>query len=181
MDLINIPIDQFHARPYGLWEHNWLLLTCGDFAVGDFNCMTVSWGGLGQMWGRPFALVVVRPQRYTRQFIEKYPAFTLCAFPRAYRGALNLLGTRSGRDGDKIAEAGLTPVASTHVAAPGYTQAELILECRKLYWHDYDPAHFLDPEIDNNYPKGDYHRMYFGEILAVRGVEAYRRTSQRAI
>ena len=173
MELTNIPIDRYVAHSYGLWEHSWLLLTSGDFAAHDFNCMTVSWGGLGQMWGRPIAMVVVRPQRYTRQFIEKYPTFTLCAFPRLYRPALNLLGSRSGRDGDKIAASGLIPAASTCVAAPGYDQAELILECRKIYWHDFDPAHFLEPEIDKNYPTGDYHRMYFGEILAVRGTAAY--------
>jgi flavin reductase (DIM6/NTAB) family NADH-FMN oxidoreductase RutF len=174
MNLPTIPIERFVTGPYSLWEHSWLLLTCGDFSAGAFNCMTVSWGGLGQMWGRPFALVVVRPQRFTRLFIEKFPTFTLSAFPRALRPALNLLGTRSGRDGDKIAEAGLTPVASQVVAAPGYAQAELILECRKIYWQDMNPANFLDLEIDKHYPKGDYHRIYFGEILAVRGVEAYR-------
>jgi flavin reductase (DIM6/NTAB) family NADH-FMN oxidoreductase RutF len=172
--LTSIPIEKFTARPYGLWEKSWLLLTCGDFAAGKFNCMTVSWGSLGQMWGRPFAMVVVRPQRYTREFIETYPTFTLSAFPRSFRPALNLLGTLSGRDGDKIAQAGLTPVASCAVAAPGYTQAELILECRKIYWQDYDPSHFINPEIDRNYPSKDYHRMYFGEILAVQGSDSYR-------
>jgi hypothetical protein len=60
------------------------------------------------------------------------------------------------------------------VAAPGYAQAELVLECRKIYWHDFDPAHFLEAEIDKNYPTGDYHRMYFGEILAVRGTSPYQ-------
>ncbi len=173
MGLENITIERFIARPYALWEKSWLLLTSGDFSAGKYNCMTVSWGSLGQMWGRPFAMVVVRPQRYTRQFIEQYPTFTLCAFPHSYRPALNLLGTLSGRDGDKLAQAGLTPVASSAVAAPGYAQAELVIECRKIYWQDYDPAHFLDPEIDRNYPAKDYHRMYFGEILAVRGTPGY--------
>jgi flavin reductase (DIM6/NTAB) family NADH-FMN oxidoreductase RutF len=174
MNLENIPIEAFVAHPYGLWEKSWLLLTSGDFAAGQYNCMTVSWGSLGQMWGRPFALVVVRPQRHTRQFIETYPTFTLCAFPRSFRPALNLLGTRSGRDGDKIAAAGLTPQASTIVAAPCYAQAELVLECQKMYWQDYDPTHFLDPEIDSHYPARDYHRMYFGEIVAIRGAPSYR-------
>ncbi len=68
------------ARPHGIWEPGWFLLTCGDFAAGQSNCMTVSWGSLGEMWNVPFAQVVVRPHRYTFQFIEKYPTFTLCAF-----------------------------------------------------------------------------------------------------
>ena len=67
----------------------------------------------------------------------------------------------------KIAEAGLKPVASAKVAAPSYAEANLILECRKIYWQDIDPAHFLDPEIDRNYPQKDYHRVYFGEIVAL--------------
>lgn len=168
-----IPIEHLTVKSYSLWEKQWFLLTCGDFSTGDFNCMTVSWGSLGVMWNKPFAQVVVRPVRYTYQFIEKYPTFTLCAFPRSYRQALNLLGTRSGRDGNKIAVSGLTPQAATAVAAPVYAEADLAIECRKMYWQDFDPSHFLDPGIDKNYPKKDYHRIYYGEILAVTGVDKY--------
>jgi flavin reductase (DIM6/NTAB) family NADH-FMN oxidoreductase RutF len=164
-----IPLHDLLVRPHHLWDKQRLLLTAGDFATGHFNTMTVGWGSLGTMWDRPFAQVVVRPVRYTFQFMERYDTFTLCAFSESYRKALNLLGTRSGRDGDKITEAGLTPIASTQVAAPGFAQAELILECRKLYWDDFEPAHFLDPAIENNYPHQDYHRIYFGQIVAVYG------------
>jgi len=117
--------------------------------------------------------VVVRPGRYTHEFMERFDTFTLCAFPRAYHKALSLLGTKSGRDGDKIAEARLTPVASTCVAAPSYAESELVIECRKIYWQDFLPEHFLDPEIAKNYPEKDYHRIYYGEILAVQGSERY--------
>jgi flavin reductase (DIM6/NTAB) family NADH-FMN oxidoreductase RutF len=173
MERLPIPIDHLTVQSYSLWEKQWFLLTCGDFTTGDFNCMTVSWGSLGVMWNKPFAQVVVRPVRYTYQFIEKYPTFTLCAFPRGHRQALNLLGTRSGRDGDKIAASGLTPQEATAVAAPVYAEADLAIECKKLYWQDFDPSHFLDPGIDKNYPKKDYHRIYFGEIVAVTGVDKY--------
>jgi flavin reductase (DIM6/NTAB) family NADH-FMN oxidoreductase RutF len=157
-----------------LWERQWLLLTAGDFAAGEYNTMTVAWGSLGCMWNRPFAQVVVRPTRYTYEFMERFDSFTLTAFPEPLRPALQLLGTRSGRDGDKIAKAGLTPIASTAVAAPGFAEAELILECRKLYWQDLEPAQFLHPGIEANYPERDYHRVYFGEILAAFGGEAHR-------
>ena len=173
MERIPIPIEKLTIKAYGLWEKQWFLLSSGDFAAGDFNCMTVSWGSLGRMWNRPFAQVVVRPVRYTYQFMEKHPTFTLCAFPRTYRKALNLLGTLSGRDSDKITASGLTPEAATLVAAPVYAQAGLAIECRKIYWQDFDPTHFVDPEIDRNYPRKDYHRIYFGEIIAVTGTEKY--------
>jgi len=168
-----IPFDDLLVRPHHLWDRQWLLLTAGDFAAGQFNCMTVGWGSLGTMWGKPFAQVVVRPHRYTYGFLERYDTFTLCAFPERYRKALNLLGSKSGRHGDKIAEAGLTPIASTQVAAPSFAEAGLILECRKIYWADLDPTHFLDPTIEKNYPQRDYHRIYFGEILAILGEKPY--------
>jgi flavin reductase (DIM6/NTAB) family NADH-FMN oxidoreductase RutF len=128
--------------------------------------MTVGWGSLGTMWGKPFAQVVVRPSRYTREFMEAYDTFTLCAFPENHRKALQLLGSKSGRDGDKIAEAGLTPAASSAVAAPCFEEAELVIECRKIYWQDMDAANFVDADIRKNYPQKDYHRIYFGEIVA---------------
>ncbi|MBW2059532.1 MAG: flavin reductase [Deltaproteobacteria bacterium] len=170
----SIPVEKLLLKPHYLWDHQWALLTSGDFAKGEFNSMTVGWGSLGTMWGKPFAQVVVRPIRYTYRFMEQYDTFTLCTFGEDYRKALELLGTKSGRDGDKIAESGLTPIASTRVAAPGFRQAELIVECRKIYWDDMEPGHFLDPHIEENYPQKDYHRIYFGEILAISGERAYR-------
>lgn len=162
-----VPPAQWTSQPVGLFEPGWLLLSAGDFAAGNFNAMTVSWGSLGVMWHKPFAQVVVRPQRFTFQFLEQYPTFTLCAFPPEYRKALAMLGSASGRDGDKIAASGLTPQAATLSAAPIYAEAALAVECRKIYWQDFDPAHFLDAAIHESYPAGDYHRIYYGEILAV--------------
>ena len=108
-----IPVNDLSVRSHHLWAEQWMLLTAGDFAAGKFNTMTVAWGSLGTMWAKPFAQVVVRPSRYTRGFMEAYDSFTLSAFPEEQREALNLLGTRSGRDGDKIAASGLTPESST--------------------------------------------------------------------
>lgn len=172
MNRYPIPANQFVARPCGLFDSQWLLLTSGDFTFQDYNCMTISWGSLGTMWNRPFAQTVVRPQRYTYQFMEKYPTFTLCAFSKQYRPALALLGSQSGRDGNKLAATGLTPMASTVVAAPCYAEAELVIECQKIYWADFDPKHFFDSTLDQNYPDQDYHRSYFGEILAVTGSQS---------
>jgi flavin reductase (DIM6/NTAB) family NADH-FMN oxidoreductase RutF len=169
----HIPFNNLQVKIHRLWNQRWLLLTSGDFAAGHFNTMTVGWGSLGIMWGKPFAQVVVRPIRYTHGFMEQYDTFTLCAFPEAHRRALQLLGTRTGRDGNKIADSGLTPIASTQVAAPGFAEADLIIECRKMYWQDMDPAHFLDPDIDKHYPGKHYHRIYFGEVVAIYGTDAF--------
>ena len=170
-----IAIDHLSVMAYGLFENQWLLLTSGDYAAAKYNAMTISWGSLGVIWGRPFAQVVVRPVRYTYTFMEQYDSFTLCAFPKEQRRALSLLGSKSGRDGDKIRQSGLTPVPSTQVSAPGFAEAELILECRKIYWQDFDPSHFINPAVEQNYPDKDYHRIYYGEIVAVLGTDAYER------
>jgi len=170
-----ISIDDLCVCPHHMWNKQSLILAAGDFAAGDYNAMTVGWGSFGTMWDRPIAMVVVRPQRHTYQFIEKYDTFTLCAFPPEHRRAVDLIGSKSGRDGDKIAEAGLTPVGASVVAAPVFAEAELIVECRKIFRTVYEPSQFVDPSIDRNYLKKDYHRVYFGEILAVSGLASYAR------
>ena len=168
-----IPLDDLRLKPIHLWDIQHLVLTAGDFARGDFNAMTIGWGSLGVMWSRPFVQVVVRPVRYTYEFLERHESFTVCAFPARWANALDLLGTKSGRAGDKIAEAGLHPIASAKVAAPGYAEAELILECRKIYSDDLDPRRFLDTAIEAKYLHRDYHRIYFGEIVAAVGTPRY--------
>ena len=173
MERQEIAIDDFSLKPFEQFDKGWFLLTAGDFSKNEFNAMTVSWGGIGYIWRRPIVQVVVRPTRYTYQFMEQHDSFTLCAFPEEKRDALTLLGSKSGRDGNKMLESGLTPIASQKVAAPGYVEAELIFECRKIYWGDIDPQHFLAGDIHQNYQLKDYHRFYFGEILHLEGVDRF--------
>lgn len=173
MPLNTIPTDKFIVNNVDLWSNKWLLLTSGDFEKNTFNTMTVGWGSLGVMWSKPFVQVVVRPTRHTHSFMEQHETFTLCAFPEKYRKALELLGSKSGKYGDKIAESGLQPIASKKVAAPAFVEAELILECQKIYWDDFKPDHFLNHQIHSNYPMKDYHRVYFGEIVVIRGEDKY--------
>lgn len=174
MHRIPITVEELVVNPYQFWDKQGILLTSGDLAAGHFNTMTVGWGSLGVMWGFPFVQVAVRPNRYTFKFMEQYGTFTLCAFPDAYHAALQLLGTKSGRDGDKISESGLTLTQSTRVAAPCFAEANLVLECRKIYWDDLAGGHFLEPKIENRYPQKDYHRIYFGELLAVLADETHK-------
>ena len=170
-----IPFEELDLRIFHAWSEQWFLLAAGDLAAGRYNVMTVAWGGFGTLWSKPLAMIVVRPQRYTYEFTEKYETFTLCAFPEAHRDGLNLCGSRSGRDFDKVKACGWKAIPMSQVKAPGFEEAELILECRKTYFDDFDPARFVDPGIQENYADRDYHRMYFGEVLAVWGADKYRR------
>lgn len=150
-----------------IWENDWFLLTAGDFKSDQFNTMTVAWGSLGNMWNKPFAQVVVRPSRYTLEFMDKYDSFTLSRFPKSFKKALSYLGSTSGRDvPDKHKQAGLHAIAIPGISAPAFEEADLILACKKIYWQDMDEKHFLDDSIMPKYPgMKDFHRIYFGEIV----------------
>jgi len=173
MELRTIDYSQLVINPYDLISRQSLVLTSGSFAEHAFNAMTISWGFLGVLWDKPCMLVAVRPTRFTYTFLERSSDFTVCAFPPAFKRDVAYLGSHSGRDEDKIAKTHLTPIASTQVQTPCYAEAELILECHKIYWSDLDPAHFLDSSIFNNYPRKDYHRLYIGEIIAIRAAERF--------
>jgi len=169
----SIKPDQFKVQINDLWLNKWFLLSSGDFDKNHYNTMTVAWGYFGIMWSKPMAVVAVRPTRFTFEFMEKYDTFTLAAFDKKFKKDLNILGTKSGRGGDKIAETQLTIMSSQVVPAPSFKEAELIIECKKAYWDDFKPENFLDPEIEKKYPIKDYHRMYFGEVISISGDEKY--------
>lgn len=139
---------------------DWMLITGGN--EDCFNTMTASWGGVGVLWNKNVTFSFVRPQRYTYEFMEKGNLYTLSFFGEEYRSALNLCGKKSGRDTDKIAETGLTPINID--GAVSFAQARLVLVCEKMYISDINPENFLCPEIADAYKNNDYHRMYIGKI-----------------
>ena len=151
------------CNPFSLIGKDWALLTAGD--ASGFNTMTVSWGNMGVMWNKNIVTVFVRPQRYTREFIEHSDKFTLSFYDESMRPALRLCGSKSGRDLDKAAAAGLTPVFENGTTY--FAQAKLVLECRKIYCDKIRPEGFLIPEINDSYAEKDYHFVYMGEILRV--------------
>lgn len=174
MNRQDIDIYDLHIQPHQFFDKGWCLLTAGDFHSGDFNTMTISWGAIGTMWSRPFAFVAVRHSRHTFAFMQRYETFTVSAFPKEYKKALSYLGSHSGREEDKIQTTGLTPQASSVIAAPSFEEAELVIECQKIYADDLNPVHFVDQTIYDHYPNRDFHRIYYGEILAVAGTDKYR-------
>lgn len=157
-----IEIQNLTLRPFHILDKEWALLVAGREKP---NPMTVSWGGLGTLWNRPVATVYVRPTRFTFGVLNAEPEFTLNVLPESLRPALELCGSRSGRDTDKWAAAGIAPEPSEAVGIPRVRGARLALECRVLATLDLDPARFLDPAVDELYPAKDYHRVYWGEVL----------------
>lgn len=151
--------DNFFAR----FGDDWGLLAAGTKEMGA-NAMTISWGQAGILWGRPVVTVYVRPQRYTRQFIDKAPGFSVSFFAAgARRPALELMGSKSGRDGDKMAEAELS--FAWLQDTPVIEQSQLVLVCNTLYVQEMDKNCFISGNIpDSIYPENDYHCMYVGEV-----------------
>lgn len=142
---------------------DWMLITAGS--IESFNTMTASWGGLGVLWDKNVCYCFIRPQRYTYEFMEKADFFTLSFFEEKYRDMLDFCGSHSGRDTDKVKETGITPVDGK-LSTVYFSEARLVFTCRKIYFQDLVPDHFLDQSIQKNYPKKDYHRMYIGEIVS---------------
>ena len=154
--------DEFKENVIRLIGKEWMLITAGKSS--DVNTMTAAWGGLGYLWNMPVAFIFVRPQRYTFEFTEKYPNFTLSFFEKQHRKILNFCGKYSGRDFDKIKETNLRAFESPSGNIL-FEQAKLNIECIKLYADDIKGPKFILPEIDRKvYPQKDYHRFYIGRI-----------------
>ncbi|MDR1729989.1 MAG: flavin reductase family protein [Prevotellaceae bacterium] len=146
-----------------LFGDKWTLITAGDSS--SFNTMTASWGTMGTLWNKPVVFVFIRPQRYTFEFTERKEGFTLSFFKEEYREALQICGTVSGRDVNKIEKAGITPYF-TPGGNVAFKEAYLVLECKKLYADFLDPKAFIDPEIASKiYPENDFHKVYVAEIV----------------
>ena len=151
-------------NPFAAIGDQWMLVTAGT--TEHCNTMTASWGGLGILWGVPMATVYIRPQRYTKQFVDENEYFTLAFFGEEHRGALQLCGSKSGRDVDKVKECGFT-VKTTGCGAPYFEEAELVLVCRKRFAQPMDPDNIPQEIKDKWYPGQDYHTLYIGEIIEV--------------
>lgn len=146
----------------------WMLVTAGTKEKN--NTMTASWGGLGWLWNKPVAFVFIRPERYTHEFIEQSDRLTLSFYPENYRKALQLCGSKSGRDTDKVAETGLTPCV-LETGAVTFAEASITLDCRKLFKASMSADNFIDKEVlsrwYNDRPGGSLHDVYVVEIVEV--------------
>jgi flavin reductase (DIM6/NTAB) family NADH-FMN oxidoreductase RutF len=155
-------------NPFHLIDSDWMLVTAGT--MRKWNTMTASWGGLGVLWNKPVAFSFIRPTRYTYEFMERASRYTLSFFAERFRKSLEFCGSNSGREIDKAKATGLEPVPGS-AGCIYFRQARLVLECRKLYYQDIDPKHFLDSRTIKFYPQRDFHRLYIGEITRVLTAE----------
>lgn len=163
MSFKEVGIDLIKMNPFTLIGDEWMLITAGD--KEKCNTMTASWGGVGVIWNKNVVTIYVRPSRYTKEFIDKENMFTVSFFDQQYKKALGICGSKSGRDCNKIEEAGLTVGYDENV--PYLNEAKLVLVCKKLYHDVIKPDNFKEKWINDSYPNEDYHIMYIGEIIKV--------------
>ena len=142
--------------------NEWMLISAGD--KNGYNMMTASWGFMGEMWGADTTLAMIRPQRYTMEFVNKNDYYTL-SFYGDNKDIHKVCGSMSGRDVDKIALTGLTPVFSDNTVY--FEEANLVLICRKQYIGELKESEFIDKDPLKWYENKDFHKMIFGKIEKV--------------
>ena len=170
--LKEIDYRELQINPMTMIGQEWMLVTAGNEDNG-YNTMTAAWGHLGSIWDvpgiqghLPTAVIFVRPQRYTKEFVDREERFTLSVFEEDQKKNLAYLGTVSGRDENKIANAGLTPIFGE--GTTWFAEAKLVFICKKLYNMTLQEAGFIDPVVlERNYPARDFHEMYIGQIEKV--------------
>lgn len=165
-------MNQFHKiapealerDPFTMIGKDWMLITAHD--KGVVNTMTASWGGMGILWNKKVVYAFIRPQRYTKQFVDASDTFTLSFYNEKHRDALRYFGVKSGRDEDKIAKMNFHPIIDGDAAY--FEESDCVLVCRKLYAQYMQPECFIDQElVQKEYPNEDYHMIYVGEIIDV--------------
>ncbi len=134
---------------------------------GKPNVMTIGWGTIGLVWGRPVFIVFVRPSRYTYSRLEQVEEFTVNVPTEQMGKAAEYCGKVSGRDHDKFKQANLTIVPGKKVKVPVIDECFISYECRVLHTNDLIPERLSGVVKKEFYPKGDFHRVYFGQILTV--------------
>ncbi len=139
----------------------WMLITAGN--QHGYNMMTASWGFAGEIWGEDSVIAVIRPQRYTLEFVKDNDYFTLTFYGKN-KAIHKICGTHSGRDVDKTALSGLTPVFSNNTVY--FEEARLVLVCKKQYMQTMKKECFTDCEPLSWY-QDDFHVMVIGKIEKV--------------
>lgn len=164
-DFKECDINDLSFNPFNTISKDWMLITAKN-SEGKINTMTASWGGVGVLWGKNVAMCFIRPQRYTKKFVEDAESLSLCFFDNSYKKTLSYLGSVSGKDENKIAKSGLQLTNFNNV--PIFKESYLNIIGKKLYKQDFLPDCFINNSLDEKwYPNKDYHTMYILEIEKV--------------
>lgn len=158
MDLKN-----FNLSPLYILDKEWAVLTCGE--KDKYNSMTISWGSIGTLWHKPVVTVYVRPNRYTYEFMENHEYYTISFYDDAYKSDLTLLGTKSGRDVNKVELTNLTPEFLSNGIS--FKEAKLTIVCKKIYSQDLNIENIPKSEVDKFYNEEPLHRMFIGEVIDI--------------
>lgn len=162
MSFEKIDITEESFNPFSKIGKDWFLVTAGN--KESFNTMTASWGFMGVMWNKNCVVTAIRPQRYTKEFVDKNDCFTISFFDEEQKDALKFCGSHSGRDCDKMEKTGLVPVELEGNVT--FEQAKTVLVCKKLYAQEMTGNCFVDKTlVDSNYKEGDFHTAYYGEVV----------------
>ena len=163
----DVPFDAYAVQTVRIMQQYGILLTTLD-AAGKPNSMAIGWGTIGSIWSKPVFVVLVRPSRYTYGLLEQRGEFTVNVIPPDMQPIVEYCGTVSGRDRDKFADKGLTPLPAKTIATPNIAQAVVNYECKVVHRNDLLPAQLAEDIARSAYPQGDFHRVYFGQILHVQ-------------
>ena len=130
------------------------------------NAMAIGVGSVGPFLERAVFVIWVRPSRYTYELMEETGDFTVNVPATGMEEIVSYCGTVSGRDYDKFSEKNLTPVPSRYVKSPIIEECIIHYECKVIHKNDVVPETLSDWMKRDMYPRGDYHRLYFGEVVA---------------
>ena len=156
-----ITCETLNENVFEMIGKDWMLISAEK--DGKTNTMTASWGGTGVLWNKNVAYIFIRPQRYTKEFVDFSDKLSLCVLPESYKKELSYLGTVSGRDEDKITKAGLN--VKKYDDVPYFDEARLTFICKKLYAQELKEDCFIETDlIDKCYKQRDFHMMYVVEI-----------------
>lgn len=155
---------ELNKNAFSMIGDEWMLITASD---GEkVNTMTASWGGLGVFCNKNVAFTFIRPQRYTKEFIDSSDTFSLSVLGEEHREALSYLGRVSGRDEDKIAKTSLTVTADGDT--PYFEESEVVIICRKMCEMEIEEGSFFNNQYcDRFFPNKDFHTLYVSEIVKV--------------
>jgi flavin reductase (DIM6/NTAB) family NADH-FMN oxidoreductase RutF len=159
--------SELTMAPVKAFASDWMALSVGK--PGKSNSMTISWGEIGELWGKPVVTVFVSQSRYTHSLLDDNKYFCLSQLPDLpkYRKALETIGSVSYRDNpSKTEDAGLS-FMRTPLGNPAIAQAWRVIECRIIYSDDFD-LEKMPAEVRKVYSEDlKVHTFYVAEIKGI--------------